>query len=170
MPKPFAELLAACSRSAVHLEMRDTYTPDDPVFQRWLAGEQIDWLAGEDEQRWHELVRETVAHGVVMRRARIISEPITDHIRHEYEATDALNVAAGELVRWLPRDRASDLALPGNDCWILDDRQVRFGHFAGDGRHLRDELTEEPAVVKLCSSAFEAVWERAIPHEDYHPR
>lgn len=26
-----------------------------------------------------------------------------------------------------------------------------------------------PVVVKLCSSAFDAVWERAVPHADYRP-
>lgn len=25
----------------------------------------------------------------------------------------------------------------------------------------------EPHVVKLCESAFEAVWDRAIPHQEY---
>lgn len=34
---------------------------------------------------------------------------------------------------------------------------VRFGHFSGDGAYLGDEVDERPAVVKLCSSAFEAV-------------
>jgi hypothetical protein len=29
------------------------------------------------------------------------------------------------------------------------------------------EVIEDPAVAKLCSSAFEAVWERAVPHEEY---
>jgi hypothetical protein len=31
-----------------------------------------------------------------------------------------MNAAAGEDVRWLPRRRASDLALPGTDFWVLD--------------------------------------------------
>jgi hypothetical protein len=52
---------------------------------------------------------------------------------------------------------------------MLDDRLVRFGHFAGNGDFLEHELTGDPMVVKLCTSAFEAVWERAIDHEDYRP-
>ncbi|WP_437073189.1 hypothetical protein [Streptomyces sp. enrichment culture] len=27
----------------------------------------------------------------------------------------------------------------------------------------------DQAVVSLCSSAFTAVWERAVPHEEYRP-
>ncbi len=80
-----------------------------------------------------------------------------------------MNIAAGEQVRWLPRRRASDLALPGNDFWVFDDRLVRFGHFAGDGTGIGHEMSHDPAVIKLCAAAFEAIWERAIDHKNYRP-
>jgi hypothetical protein len=106
---------------------------------------------------------------VSFRRARVISEPLSDYIRFEYELTATVNIAAGEQVRWLPRRRASDLCLPGNDFWIFDNRLIRFSHFAGNGEFLEDELCDDPAVAKLCTTAFEAVWDRAIPHADYRP-
>jgi Family of unknown function (DUF6879) len=28
-------------------------------------------------------------------------------------------------------------------------------------------VSEDPAVIRLCASAFEAVWERGIDHENY---
>ena len=34
---PFSELIAATASSAVHLEMRDAYTPDDQRFLGWRA-------------------------------------------------------------------------------------------------------------------------------------
>jgi hypothetical protein len=111
----------------------------------------------------------TVARGVVIRRARIVSEPLSDFTRHEYEVTPRLNIPAGEQVRWLPRRRASDLALPGNDFWVFDEHTIRFGYFAGDGEIVGHEVCRDPDVLKLCLSAFEAVWDRAIPHEDYQP-
>lgn len=163
----FDELFAGCRRSAVHLEMRDMYTPDDEMYLAWKTGDDIDpfdWL-----RHWYDLVAAAVARGVEVRRARIVSEPITDFIRHEYDVTPVLNIPAGERVRWLPRRQASDLALPGNDFWVFDDRLVRFGYFAGDGTYLGMEIVEDPAVVQLCSSAFEAVWDRAIEHQDYKP-
>jgi hypothetical protein len=92
---------------------------------------------------------------------------VTDYIRFEHAITAGVNIAAGEKVRWLPRRRASDLCLPGNDFWLLDDRLVRFGYFAGDGEFLDHELTSDPAVVRQCATAFEAVWERAIDHARY---
>jgi hypothetical protein len=114
-------------------------------------------------------MREITGRGVTVRRARIVSEPVSDYIRSEHHVT-AGNVVAGEQVRWLPRRRASDLALPGNDFWLFDDSLVVFLHFTGEGDlspEGDEERTTDPAVVRLCSMAFEAVWERAIPHENY---
>jgi hypothetical protein len=163
---PFSELIKCATSSAVHLEMRDQYTPDDPAFLAWLADGQITDPALPD---WYDLVRAQVARGITFRRARIVSEPLSDYVRFEYAMTAGLNVAAGEQVRWLPRRQASDLCLPGNDFWVLDGRVVRFGHFAGNGDFLDHELTEDETVVKHCATAFEAVWERAIDHADYRP-
>ncbi|GAA1898239.1 DUF6879 family protein [Streptantibioticus ferralitis] len=171
MKYPVREGLAKAQRSAVHLEMRDSYTPDDPEFARWRAGHRY----GNDPEKlpdwwgsWRDLVTETTARGVVMRRARIVSEPVTDYIRYEHDLTFA-NVAAGELVRWLPRRKAADLALPGTDLWLFDGSSVLFTFFSGIGEVVDREWCTEPAVVGLVSSAFEAVWARATPHEEYKP-
>jgi hypothetical protein len=166
MVPPFSELISATTASAVHLEMRDTYTPDDQRFLDWLAGKPVPQPANP---QWSALVRAHADRGISFRRARVVSEPLSDYIRFEYELTATVNVAAGELVRWLPRSRASDLCLPGNDFWIFDNRLVRFSHFAGNGEFLEDELCANPAVVKMCANAFDAVWERAIPHAEYPP-
>jgi hypothetical protein len=150
--------------------MRDAYTPSDPAFLAWQAGEPAQSLAGSPEhQQWAGLVRNHVARGVTFRRARIVSEPLADFIRFEYEMTGPLNVAAGEQVRWLPRRLASGLALPGNDFWVLDGKLVRFGHFAGNGEFTGHELTDNPAAVRLCVNAFEAVWEHGTDHSRYLP-
>ncbi|MGP3980094.1 DUF6879 family protein [Streptomyces sp. KR80] len=162
----FGDLLAACERSAVHLEMRDSYASNER-FDAWKRGHRIDW---DDRPSWwhsfNSLITDAVSRSVEIRRARIVSEPVSEYIRWEHYVTHA-NVASGEQVRWLPRRRATDLALPGNDFWCFDDRLLRVHHFAGDGAVVEDELVDDPAVVKLCVSAFEAVWERAIPHEEY---
>jgi hypothetical protein len=165
---PFDELMASAQHSAVHLEMRDSYTPSDPIFLDWKAGKQFDPV--ERMADWFQSRRSTLARGVVIRRARIVSEPLSDFTRHEFEITPRLNIPAGEQVRWLPRRRASDLALPGNDFWVFDEHTIRFGYFAGDGELVAHEVCRDPDVLKLCLSAFEAVWDRAIPHEDYRPQ
>lgn len=165
----FTELWAACQRSAVHLELRDVYgvADEDADFAAWQAGRRCD-LA--DKSAWwndfHSAVSDAVARGVVVRRARVVSEPVTDYIRFEHSCTPQ-NIAAGEEVRWLPRRLASDILLPGNDLWLFDDSLIRFGLFSGDGALVAHELEDAPDVVKQCSGAFESVWARAIPHADY---
>ncbi|MET8829966.1 DUF6879 family protein [Streptomyces sp. NPDC004610] len=167
----FSELLGAAQHSAVHLEMRDQYAVGDEAddFETWLrTGERDTDPASEYWAPWVDLISRTVARGVVVRRARIVSEPVTDYIRYEH-AGASVNVTAGEQVRWLPRPRAVDLMLPGADLWIFDGARVLFNLFtgAGDWADPRQDLRTEPGIVKQCSDAFEAVWERAVPHDTY---
>jgi hypothetical protein len=165
----FDELLDGAQRTAVHLEMRDAYGVVDEAtdFAHWKSTGERDVDPGSPYWGpWVELVRRTVARGVTVRRARIVSEPVSDYIRFEHAGTP-VNVEAGEQVRWLARRRASDIALPGNDFWLIDGRLIRWNHFAGNGASGGGEVSEDPVTAKLCADAFEAVWERATPHEDY---
>ncbi|MFI1766076.1 DUF6879 family protein [Streptomyces sp. NPDC020800] len=165
----FDELLDGAERSAVHLEMRDAYgvTSEADDFAHWKAtGERDTDPNSHYWGPWTRLIRRTVARGIVVRRARIVSEPVSDYIRYEHGATQ-VNVDAGEQVRWLPRRQASDIALPGNYFWLIDGRQIRWNHFTGDGASGGGEISEDSATAKLCAEAFEAVWARAIPHDEY---
>jgi hypothetical protein len=69
-----------------------------------------------------------------------VSEPLADYLRFEHAITDEVNISAGEQVRWLPRRLGGDLCVPLNDYWVLDNRLVRFGYFAGNGTFLEGEL------------------------------
>lgn len=169
-PEDFAGLFATVRRTAVHLELRDAYTPDDPLFLRWQAGQVTSADIAEHEHEWAEIARTTVGRGVTMRRVRVVSEPLAPFTRFEYDGAGALNEAAGEQVRWLPRRQAVGLCLPANDYWLFDDRLIRFGYFSGVGDYLGAELTEDLALIKQCGNAFEEVWKRATPHKDYRPR
>jgi hypothetical protein len=164
-----AELISGCTHSAVHLEMRDSYAVDKELdqFVAWRQGFRHDPADHASWWRpWLDLIQETVARGVIVRRVRIVSEPVSEYIRFEHSGTFT-NVAAGEQVRWLPRRRASDIALPGNDFWLFDGRLIRWNHFTGDGQSAGQELSDDPAAAKLCAAAFDEVWARAIPHDQY---
>lgn len=165
-PAPTLEdRLRSCARTAVHLEMRDGYMQSDPRFAAWQAGARDSLTVSGS---WLTLVSDLTSRGVVVRRARIVSEPVSDYIRFEHHMTGA-NVAVGEDVRWLPRRRASDLALPGNDFWLFDDEVALFHHFDGDGELAPgdEEVRTDTSAVRLCADAFAAVWARAVPHADY---
>ncbi|GIG57325.1 hypothetical protein Lfu02_16970 [Longispora fulva] len=162
----FEDLFRAARRSAVHLEMRDGYMLDDE-YAAWLRGDHT--FESDEGNWWFSLVKESVARGVEIRRARVVSEPISSYVRFEYELTGGHNAKAGERVRWLPRRQATGLALPGNDFWLFDGETLLINHFAGNGDATEKEIVTDPAVIVLCRSAFEAVWELAVPHEDYQP-
>ena len=163
----FGELLEPCRNSAIHLEMRDVYY-DNELFAAWRQGRgRMDWA---DRSSWwgpfYQQIADAVARGVEVRRARVVSEPLTDYIRWEHYWTHA-NVAAGEQVRWLPRRHATDLCLPGNDFWVFDSDRIRVHHFSGDGDIIEREITDDPGLIQHCTVTFDAIWARAVPHEEY---
>ncbi|MER6834233.1 DUF6879 family protein [Streptomyces cellulosae] len=170
VPPPFAELLRACQSSAVHLEMRDQYAVTDEAddYARWKATGERDTDPGSEYWApWVDLISSARARGVEVRRARIVSEPVSEYIRYEHAATD-VNVLAGEQVRWLPRHQAAaDIGLPANDFWLFDRRLIRWGYFAGDGNSIGHALDDDPDAVRRCAAAFEAVWLDAVPHDEY---
>ncbi|MFP3991417.1 hypothetical protein U9R90_28910 [Streptomyces sp. E11-3] len=167
----FEDLLSGAQRSAWHLEMRDSYGIGDEAadFEHWQRTGECDTdPASAYWAPWVNLIGGTVGRGVAVRRARIVSEPVTEYIRYEYAGT-TVNIKAGENVRWLPRRHASDIALPGNDFWLFDRTAVLFNHFSGDGNWTEPkwEVRTEPDVIQLAANAFKTVWERGIPHEKY---
>lgn len=164
LPPTLDELLPSAARRVLHLEMRDQYKASS-AFAKWLAGEPIDYatLYGP----WLALVGPVAARGVDVRRARVVSEPVSTYIRFEYDMTAHANLAAGEQVRWLPRGRASELALPGNDFWLVDD-VVLFSLFSGDGAQVGTVVGGAEALA-FAVKAFEAVWSLGTDHTEYKP-
>lgn len=159
------DLFRASARSAIHLETRDSYMPSDKDWQEWQSGHRFD--PAERWHNWFELMRETTERGVSVRRARIVSEPVSDYIRFEYDVTAGHNIAAGEEVRWLARQLAADLLVSPVDYWVFDDAVVVFNHFDGVGDWVRRERRDDANLAKSLTTSFEAVWERAVPHADY---
>jgi hypothetical protein len=164
----FEELLqSGFDREAVHLEMRDAYgtAVELPYMAKWAGGEPDDlsWLQG-----WCTTLREHVKAGRSVRRARIVSEPLSDYQHWSYSIADPM-VEAGEDIRWVPRGLVSSVALPGNDFYLFDDRLAVFLLYAGNGLGAGKLSSSEAADLRLCRSAFEAAWELSIPHREYTP-
>jgi hypothetical protein len=165
------ELLRACRYEALHLELRDSYAiaGEAAQFAAFLESGARDLEAEEPQRRhWTRLVNGLRQRGCRVRRARVVSEPVTDYIRYEWAGTGPI-IEAGEEVRWLPRRLASTMALPGNDFWLVDDTAVVFTVFTGSGAVAERQLIAEASVLQLCRAAFEAVWSAATPHTEYAP-
>ncbi|MFI6442774.1 DUF6879 family protein [Streptomyces sp. NPDC050759] len=50
------------------------------------------------------------------------------------------------------------------------DRTAGVSYFSGNGAMVGHETSDDPAAAKLCSEAFTAVWDRAIPPDQYDIR
>jgi hypothetical protein len=163
----FERLLAGFEREAVHLETRDAYgtAVELPHMAKWAAGEpdDLEWLEG-----WCTTLREGVKAGKSVRRARIVSEPLSDYQRWSFSIADPM-VEAGEDIRWVPRRLVSSIAFPGNDFYLFDDRLIVFLIYAGNGLAVDKLVSTDPADIRLCRSAFEAAWKLSIPHSEYKP-
>jgi hypothetical protein len=152
-------------REALHLEMRDAYgtAVELPHMAKWASGEpdDLEWL-----QDWCATLREHVQTGRSIRRARVVSEPLSDYQRGSYGIAYPM-VEAGEDIRWVPRRLVSSVALPGNDFYLFDDRLALFLLYAGYGLSVGMLSSADPADLRLCRSAFEAAWKLSIPHREY---
>ncbi|QIS24636.1 DUF6879 family protein [Nocardia terpenica] len=163
----FDRLLTDFEQESVHLEMRDAYgtAVELPHMAQWEAGEpdDLEWLQG-----WCSQLCEHRAVGRSVRRARIVSEPLSDYQRWSYSIAHPM-VDAGEDIRWVPRRLVSSVAFPGNDFYLFDNRLVVFLHYAGNGLGTDKVTSTDPHDIQLCRMAFEGVWPLAIPHREYKP-
>lgn len=161
------EAMASFQREALHLEARDAYGTqvEIPHLARWAAGEpdDLEWLTP-----WCDNVRAGVAEGKRFRRARIVSEPLSEYQQWSYSIADPM-VEAGEDIRWVPRRLVSGIAFPGNDFWLFDQSVAIFTIFAGNGLIVERQRWTDPSVIRLCKAAFEAAWRLSIPHHEYKP-
>ncbi|WP_280273608.1 DUF6879 family protein [Nocardia wallacei] len=164
----FDRLLTEFESDAAHLETRDAYgtAVELPHMAKWAHGEPDDlgWLAD-----WCGTLRGHAAAGRTVRRARIVSEPLSDYQRWSHSIAQPM-VDAGEDIRWVPRRLVSAVAIPGNDFYLLDERLVIFLHYTGDGHAAGKTTSTAPDDIRLCRTAFETVWRLAVPHRDYRPR
>jgi hypothetical protein len=163
----FTGLFEDFDDEAIHLEMRDSYgtAVELPHMAKWASGEPDDlaWL-----RPWCDQVSANVAQGKRYRRVHVVSEPLSDYQRWSHSIMQP-HIDAGTDMRWMPRRQVSSIAFPGNDFWLFDHRLVVFHHYAGNGANTDFTTSTNPHDIKLCTSAFEAVWELAVPHADYLP-
>ena len=163
------QLCQGITQSFVHLETRDSYGTEVelPHMAQWRRGESDDyaWLGW-----WLEMLRGHRAAGRSCRRARVVSEPLSDYQQWTINHVE-LFIDAGEDIRYLTRPRLATVALPGSgDFYVFDNALVLFLHYAGNGTNSSFEITEDPHTVRTCREAFETVWDLTTPFRDYRPQ
>ena len=115
------------------------------------------------------MVRGHRTAGRTCRRARVVSEPLSEYQQWVLSFA-ALFAGAGEDIRYAPRPRLTSTSLPGSgDFYIFDDTLVMFLHYAGNGTNTAFEITDEPHATRACQEAFKSVWQIATPLREYRP-
>jgi hypothetical protein len=160
----FSNLFKTFERTAFHLELKDSYSSPDEFepYARFLQGlpDDLAW-----HQPWLSLIREATGQGKKISRARVVTVPHADYQRWGFEIAPA-NIAAGEEIRYLPRDQVSGIEFPRDDYWLFDDRDVVFSYYE-DSVWAGGERETDPSVIELCRKAHELVWARAVPFDEY---
>lgn len=163
--RPTTELLGECRVEAFHLEVQDTYgVPDeDEAFQAFIRNEEYDYR--EWFQDWYRLAQELTGRGVGISRVRVVTVPHSDYQRWSLIIA-ALNIEAGEDIRYLPRHEAGEV--PADDFWLLDNKTVGFNLSGEDGRGTGSSaVTADPVIVDQCLQAKELLWGKATPFAEY---
>jgi FtsP/CotA-like multicopper oxidase with cupredoxin domain len=136
----FVDLMRTFATSAFRLEARQSYAADDEAaaFTRWQEHGHVPAATDPLIAAWTGMVRARVAHGAVMRRVHVVSQPMTEYVRFELMAQRAHSVPAGEQVRVVDADGHPDLA-HAEDFWLLDDRVGVRLIYDDDGQLIRLE-------------------------------
>lgn len=147
------------------MEARDTYdvTYEQESLRRFLAGEPDDlpWM-----QSWLDMLREATAQGRRFTRVRVVSMPLSDYSRFGVWCAQFTN-AAGEDIRYLPRDQADAKKLPRHDYWLFDSRKLVRLHFDNSDVFLGGEVVEDPAVIMEHNYWRDAAWHHAARRDDF---
>jgi hypothetical protein len=153
----FGEALRTFSHTAFRLELQRAYLePDEQAtVAKFLTGEPEPPTEVPGLTAWYEQVAEQVRQGKRVERVRVHDDPPTDYQRWE-RWIGAWNMAAGEVIRYMTRERAHEVGLlpaAGElDWWLLDSNRLIVMRFDARGHRITTELiTESDAVVRACA-------------------
>lgn len=161
----FDALFAGFRHTAFRLETQRQYTvPEErEPYARFLAGEPVgsEWF-----EPWLNVVRNLTAEGRRMERVRVLDTPPTEYQRWELTMTPQ-NVAAGEIIHFLPRDDAERHGVPvgDGDWWLFDSSRLARMHFDPTGRPLGAEIITDPEIVVRHNEIRDLALHYATPFE-----
>jgi hypothetical protein len=117
-------------------------------------------------QDWLDLLRKTTATGRRFARVRVVSLPLTDYSRFGVWCAKTTN-AAGEDIRYVPRDVAEAAGLPNYDYWLFDSRTLLRMHFDEHDAFLGGEIIGDAAEIVRANYWRDAAWHHATRRDDF---
>lgn len=128
----------AMQQEAWRLETLPVYRvpQEEAAIRRFLAGEPV---RREATQPWFDRVKAYVASGRRVGRVHIVTQPLSDYLRFEFEHYRH-NVEAGEAVRILDVTSRPNPLAGVQDFWMFDHSRVVLMHYASEGTQISREL------------------------------
>lgn len=162
----FGRLFTSFDHTAFRIESRERYNPAnerEPV-HAFLSGKamDVDWM-----RPWCDLIQNHIAEGRRVERVRIVSVPFSDYTRFGLHLS-SINIAAGEDIRYLEREKAQSLGLPNLDAWLFDSIRVAQMKFdEADSTLIHAEIINDPGVVVQHCHWRDVAMHHALPRDEF---
>ncbi|MEV6859813.1 DUF6879 family protein [Streptosporangium subroseum] len=137
-------LFTTFQSSAFRLETLPEYkvTSEEDEIRRFLAGEHP---PSDMHYSWLDTIRKGGESGKSFQRVHVLTSPLSDYIRYEFEWAYVFNVRAGEDIRILDLSEAENPGLPErHDFWIFDDSTVVHMRYEEDGVQIDRVHLDDP--------------------------
>lgn len=148
-PDDFANLFGRFQHEAFRLEVQSTYVVDyerqaveDFLRGEPLPGDQYPWFAD-----WLNQIHKATIEGRRVSRVRITDDPLTPYQRFEAYLAP-WNIAAGESLRYLTRDKAKEIGLPTTtDWWLFDQKHLAVMKFSPRGEAQGGTIVDDQLIL-----------------------
>ncbi len=167
----FYAALAAFDHTAFRLELQPEYRePDEQdTVAKFLAGDPEPPTEVASLQAWFDRVTAHTDLGKRVERVRVHDKPPTDYQRWE-RWIDSWNIAAGETIRYMTRERAHEVGLlpaaGDRDWWLLDSNRLIVMEFDEVGHRIHNELITDPVLVVQACAWRDLAVHYSAPSED----
>ena len=112
------------------------------------------------------MVRGAARQGRRFMRVRVVSLPLSDYNRWSYVIAQH-NIAAGEDIRYLIRERAAEIGLLNDDYWLFDSQELLRMRFDESDRFIGGEIIEDPVEIVRHNYWRDAAWHHAVRRDDF---
>ncbi|MFJ6213546.1 DUF6879 family protein [Streptomyces sp. NPDC092296] len=128
-------------REAWRLETLPVYTMPQEAekLKRFLAGEKS---PDDYTSAWMDEVRQWASEGKGVGRVHVVTRPLSDYLRFEFEYYYRHHVKVGEDISILDLTDRENPGLPDQDFWMFDESKVVLMNYREDGTQIDRELYE----------------------------
>jgi hypothetical protein len=163
----FNDLFRYFTDTAFRLEVQPIYTVTDErqSLEEFLAGEPRPVTEFRFYAAWLDKIRTATAQGKRVERVRVLADPPTDYQRWEIWSGQ-YNIAAGEVIRYIPRSLGVAIGLPiTHDWWLFDSRYLAVMRFSEQGEPMGGEIISDPEIV----AQHRRWWDLSVQHSTLDP-